>query len=663
VPDPLRVLLVVHQFFPYSFFGTERYTLELALGLQELGHDVTVLTTLPRDGVEGIERTLERYTYEGVRVLALAGFLRAPLTFEETFRRGDLDDVIRETLWEIRPEVVHVCHLLNLTPDFLRLAGETHVPLFLTLTDFWGICSRGQLVTARNEQCEGPDRLAYNCVADMADAMDAPSASRLVNLGLRGLSGTPLHGLFANVLRALPGPLRRRFISDLDAVARRAGRFRVGYADADALIAPSEYLLDAYVRAGYARERFHKIPYGITLPDDAECKHLKARFSSDRPRDLPVRFGYMGQIAPHKGVRELLCAFRDAPLGDATLAIHGDMERQPAYAHELEDLLKGHPSICYHGPYPSETVYRVLSRIDVLVIPSLWHENAPLVLLNALASRTPVVIPRARGMVEFVRDGEDGLVYEMHDGNGLRDRLAELAAAPDRLRRMSERMDGYAFTRRDCAHATLELYRKALAPDRPVRFVAPSDRLQPELRRLTGPDATIPTCWDGDLLGLLARVRAQSFEVRVPRGDPPRRTEAPRKGKRSPRYQPVRLGLRIRYHSKPYFSLWSHRGQDLELSRHPAFADASCIEIVARYNRGNASLLRYALEDDADDADALSLRFSWPKRTWSRLVIPLRTRQGRRLRFLSWTPVVAEGRSPLKLDVLRIEFRRGDVPE
>ena len=50
VSGPLRVLLVVHQFFPYSFFGTERYTLELALGLQELGHDVTVLTTHPGTG-------------------------------------------------------------------------------------------------------------------------------------------------------------------------------------------------------------------------------------------------------------------------------------------------------------------------------------------------------------------------------------------------------------------------------------------------------------------------------------------------------------------------------------------------------------------------------------------------------------------------------------
>jgi hypothetical protein len=262
-------------------------------------------------------------------------------------------------------------------------------------------------------------------------------------------------------------------------------------------------------------------------------------------------------------------------------------------------------------------------------------------------------------MVEFVRDGEDGLVYEMHDGNGLRDRLAELAAAPDRLRRMSERMAGYAFTRRDCAQATLELYRKTLAPDRPVRFVEPADRLEPELHRLTGPDATIPGCWDGDLLGLLAQVRAQGFEVRVPRGDLPPGTEALRKRKRSARLR----GMRIRYHSKPYFSLWSHRSQGLELSRHPAFADASCVEIVARYNRGKASLLRYAVEDDADEADAPSLRFSWPKRTWSRLVIPLRTRRGRRIRFLSWTPTVPEGRSPLKLDVLQVAFRRGDARE
>jgi hypothetical protein len=50
-------------------------------------------------------------------------------------------------------------------------------------------------------------------------------------------------------------------------------------------------------------------------------------------------------------------------------------------------------------------------------------------------------------------------------------------------------------------------------------------------------------------------------------------------------------------------------------------------------------------------------RVTWPKGCWSRLVVPLETKRGTRVTSLAWVPTVADGRSPLKLDVLDVGLR------
>jgi glycosyltransferase involved in cell wall biosynthesis len=671
----LHVLLVLHQFFPHTHLGTERYTLELAHGLRELGHEATVLTMLPREGTGDYAAAISSYTWEGIRVLALDGFFGMKARFEDTFARPDLRDLWEEVLWDVQPDVVHACHLLNHTPEFLAVAHESGVPLVLTMTDFWGICWGGVLLRGKDgRSCEGPSRAAYNCVADWGETRHATN-SGLLNGILDALRGTVLHDAATNALRLLPGRVRRQLSPEIDSIARRGRRIRERYELADAWIAPSQYLLDQYARSGYERERFHRIPYGIASPGKEEREALNARFARGRPESMPLRFGYLGQIAPHKGVHQLIEAFRSADLHDATLAIHGDSDSLPEYVQTLRSAAEGDPRVSLCGAYPSGDVYRILAGIDVLVIPSLWHENAPLVLLSALASGTPVVLPDARGMIEFVRPGKDALVYAMNDARGLADCLSRLEREPDLLAGLAANQKPYAFSGADCARVTLDVYRAVGAGVSRPRFVTPRDRIEPSLRRLS--ENEVPGCWNGDLLTSLARAQARGLEVLVPRG----RGEssggtAPRAGLRAAtrrwlgraglraaarrwleRAGSLRGGLRLAYQPRPCFSLWSfRRAGSLDFSRHPDFDGASHLEILARYNRGSQSVLRYRLRGEDEDT-VHDFRVTWPKGCWSRLVVPLETKRGTRVTSLAWVPTVADGRSPLKLDVLDVGLR------
>lgn len=659
----LRIVLAVHRFFPDYYLGTERYTLELAQALQELGHRPTVLTV----GAPGSELgpgLYASYTYEGVPVRALRPSIFGARTFQDTLHRPNLDEHYRQLLRELAPDVLHVCHLIHFTPRLLAVAGRTGIPLFVTLTDFWGVCWAGQLTTQRRQKaCAGPDALAFNCVADFYDAKDHPTDSTLMNRVLRPVRGTPAHALAVNGLRLLPGRARRRLAPEIDHLRRRQALLREAYAAADRWIAPSRHLLETYQRHGFPAEKGRRIPYGIAPPPPDTACRLEARYAPDRPADLPLRFGYMGQIAPHKGVRQLVEAFRAQAPPDATLAIHGELGQVPDYGRRVREACRDEPRITLHGPYPSVAAYEVLAEIDVLVVPSLWHENAPFVLLTALAAGTPVVIPRAHGMTEFVRHGDNGLVYEMNDTAGLARALREIADQREAFFERAAKSGAHGFTTIDAARATLDLYRDVLAEGREVRLPPPEDRLELEIEAWPeaspGPEATDPAApaWDPRLLDTLFGVEAHGFEVKLPRWNVHDAPPLPVKpGWRPARpFRRVPRGVRVSYHHKPYASLWTHASKRLVLSRHPGFAGASAVHIVARGNRGGGSRLRYRFEGDGADR-VRELEVAWSKESWRALRIPLVSTTGRRLRSLEWIPVVSDGRVPVKLDLLSIRF-------
>jgi glycosyltransferase involved in cell wall biosynthesis len=75
--------------------------------------------------------------------------------------------------------------------------------------------------------------------------------------------------------------------------------------------------------------------------------------------------------------------------------------------------------------------------MDLLAIPSTWYENSPLVLLNALATHTPVLVSDVQGLTEFITEGVDGWSFKRGNGADLARVLAKLCAAPDVVRAAS----------------------------------------------------------------------------------------------------------------------------------------------------------------------------------------------------------------------------------
>jgi glycosyltransferase involved in cell wall biosynthesis len=410
----VRVALVVHCYYPRHFHGTEAYVASLANGLPALGHEPIVITATPEgDPPQG--ELVERRKWQGVEVISIDRNALPSRGVRDTYDFPALGSVAAEVLREARPDVVHVCHLINHTTAMLHAARALDLPILATLTDFFGFCYTNQLQSAEGAPCPGPTPTRDNCLSCY---LKATAAAPGAPLGFRLAASSPQVRRTAARLIAGANALRRGSLA--------IGGFRPSeiterpdiLSDAAKLyalaIAPTQSLKDAYEAQGFpAPMRLGRI--GVDI--DRSIKP---------PRSDPIlRLGYIGQIAPHKGLDVLLRAMRLVGNREIALQVWGLMRDDDPYCDEARRLAAG-GAVAFEGVFAAEKTAEVLAGLDLLVVPSVWRENGPVIVLQALATHTPVIASDQPGLTEVVRDGENGMVFPSGDPNAL-------AAAIDRI--------------------------------------------------------------------------------------------------------------------------------------------------------------------------------------------------------------------------------------
>lgn len=136
---------------------------------------------------------------------------------------------------------------------------------------------------------------------------------------------------------------------------------------------------------------------GIVPPQRALTIRHGARPGTTRVRSLSadnLHLGFIGNIAPHKGVLTLLDAFRGAPSG-WRLSIAGD-----GVLSELVEKAQSDPRIAYLGYLKGARKDAFYDALDLLVIPSEWEEAATLVAVEAAVRGLPAVVSDRGGLPE-----------------------------------------------------------------------------------------------------------------------------------------------------------------------------------------------------------------------------------------------------------------------
>ncbi|MBB5702808.1 glycosyltransferase involved in cell wall biosynthesis [Ochrobactrum daejeonense] len=300
---------------------------------------------------------------------------------------GIVPDIV-ELLNDFRPDVVHLHHLLLLGAEFPHIVRRTlpDCRIVLTLHDYYPICHHDGLMvrTTGKELCHGagPDR-CHACFKDIA-------LDKFV--------------------------LRERHIKSL-------------LSTVDAFVSPSEFLKQRYVEWGLAEELVSVIPNG-----QPERPSIPTR-SAERKK--PV-FGYFGNLNPWKGTTVLLEAARQliSEGFDFELRVHGAAPFQSeSFVNDLDRLFaETSPFVQRRGAYRREDIAQLIQTVDCAVMPSIWWENAPLVIQEAQGQNCPVICSNIGGMAEMIENEVNGLTVPPNDPLALAQAMRRMAENPD-LRR------------------------------------------------------------------------------------------------------------------------------------------------------------------------------------------------------------------------------------
>lgn len=148
------------------------------------------------------------------------------------------------------------------------------------------------------------------------------------------------------------------------------------------------------------------------------------------------RILFIGRLSAVKGATLLLKAVASlsAAHPDLTLTIIGDGPDRASLEDQVGNL--GLSAVTrFLGYQPQGAVAEALKRSDILVLPS-FAEGVPVVLMEAMASRVPVIASRVAGIQELVEDGNSGFVVPPGDVAILAERVDRLLLDPELCARM-----------------------------------------------------------------------------------------------------------------------------------------------------------------------------------------------------------------------------------
>lgn len=413
----MKVLYVTNGFPPHRWAGTEAYTAALATEFARRDADVRVLCAGEWDTGEGHVNGVADSDYEGVPVRRLQlNWTRAHDPFTCLYDNPVVGELYGRWLDEWRPDVVHVTSCETLSASVLRVTRDRGLPLVLTLTDFWFICPRLTLLRGDGRTCNG-QTTAWECTKCLARGSKAYRWPSLV------LPERAVAGLLGAVGRT-PTLARQRglrgMVGDMDA---RKALLRRAIEWPDVRLTASPFVRDTYLASGIDAP-IQVSAYGNDL---RWLSHFHGRTPSDT-----MRFGFVGQIIPAKGLHVLFDAVGrlDADVrARIEVVVYGDLDKEPAYGAKVADQAQGLP-VSFRGTFQRGERAAVMATFDVLVVPSLWYDF-PLVIQDAMAAGAPVVATNLGGMAEAVSHGDNGLLFEPGDAVTLAAHLARLVREPD----------------------------------------------------------------------------------------------------------------------------------------------------------------------------------------------------------------------------------------
>ncbi len=394
----MRILIILHQFYPEFSGGTERVALNLARSAQRAGHYVRILACAVAPDASGISCSAHlagahESVYQGIPVTQLPrALLPASADFSLEIEPSLIEPIVVWMRHE-RFELAHVMHTMRMSTAVLA-AQRCSLPLILTLTDFFLACPRINLVNLDNQICDGP-QMGKKCGEH---CLTAPWT--------------------------------------VDTLANRYQHAAELLASASVRVAPSEFVANRF-RAAFPALDCRVVPHGIDLLALASRKAIEGR---QLETERKVRLVYVGGIIPQKGLDLLLRALALVKASNIELKIVGGFHGAAAYHSQVLALGKADARVEFLGHLEPCKVFDAIEQADLLCLPSRVPETFSLALHEAAALGVPALVSNLGAPGEQVSQNGAGLALACDNVKAWATAIRSVAADPEQIKNWQTRL-------------------------------------------------------------------------------------------------------------------------------------------------------------------------------------------------------------------------------
>ena len=403
----MHILKIIHGYPPQYNAGSEVYSQSICTELSKY-HKVSVFTREENPYIPCFSIREEKINEN------LTLYLVNHPQGKDSYKHQKMDNVFTSLLENLQPDIAHIGHLNHLSTGLVDVLNQFKIPIIYTLHDFWLMCPRGQFLTRSIGEVKDNFQLCTH-------QDDRKCAIKCYKVYFSGVEDNELED-----------------IKQWETwIHQRMKEIKKIVSKIDLFIAPSKYLKNRFEEDFYIpKEKIIYLDYGFPT------KYLLP--TQKITTNDPYTFGYIGTHIPSKGVNLLIEAFKKIEQ-PAILKIFGRDNGQSTKA--LRNMASSSKNrIDFLGEYMNQNLANdVFSKVDCIVVPSIWGENSPLVIHEAQACKIPVITADFGGMKEYVAHNVNGLLFKHRDINSLVEQLNFAISNPKKMKELGK--IGYLYSK------------------------------------------------------------------------------------------------------------------------------------------------------------------------------------------------------------------------
>ncbi len=410
----MKILFIVESFFPDRYGGTEIYVLNLCHYFKRNNWNVNVLITTSNDQ--------ENYTYDGIPIHTFS----IPKTADAKELNGlqpprGIENFI-EKLESLKPDVVHF-HSLGRAINGYHLMRAKELGYKIVFTPHLGnlFCIKGNLLLYEKYNCNGRVDTTRCMTCLLKSKGHHPIFSTLASLSISVFSEN--HTL----KKRLPPAL-------LQAKHRKEELYRIN-SNADLIFSIAPWIQRAFEENNIKDSVL--IPQGISpiFFENSAAEKMNPKITS-------LNFIFVGRMHPFKGFHLLTEAWDQLSYNHKHKLhiITSPSGDEDTYFETYKNWAANNRFVIWNENLSQAEVANYLNKIDILILPSLSNEVAPLVILEAATRNIPVVTSDYIAMKDMVIHEKNGLVFKNGDSKALYDCLIRLTTDEKLLFNLTQNM-------------------------------------------------------------------------------------------------------------------------------------------------------------------------------------------------------------------------------